>query len=199
MLLENPFKNTTFIKSAINFKDFPKDIGVEIAFAGRSNAGKSTVINTITGIPKLTKTSNTPGRTRTLNFFAVTDNTRIVDLPGFGFAKLSKELSYNLEEALANYLLTRQSLKCLVLIMDSRHPFKPLEEEIIEMAAQASIKTILILNKADKLTRSQQKQCMFSALNRVKKTQKDILVHMFSSPKKIGVTEVVENLIKIII
>lgn len=145
------FRQTTFMLSVAALKQLPKDEGAEVAFIGCSNAGKSSAINALTGIKSLTRTSKTPGRTQQMNFFALGEGQRLVDLPGYGFAKVPLATKANWERLVNRYLQTRTSLKGLVVIMDIRHPLKPADEHLLEWAVTCGLDVHVLLNKADKL------------------------------------------------
>lgn len=187
------FQQTTFLKSAEKPEHFPVDKGIEIAFAGRSNAGKSTVINAITG-QNIARVSKTPGRTRLVNFFPVAENKTLVDLPGFGYAKVPLSMQANWQALLENYFANRRALKGVVLIMDIRHPLTPKDNMMIDYCDSYLIPTHILLNKADKLSRNQVNQ----TINSVKKQIKDLAIkpslQAFSSPKKIGFEQLQELL-----
>jgi len=123
-MLTNPYTKAEFIKSAAKVSQLPPDLGYEVAFAGRSNAGKSSALNCLTSIKNLARTSKTPGRTQLINLFSLDDERRLVDLPGYGYAKVALKIKLEWQKNLAHYLETRQSLKGLVLLMDIRHHSK---------------------------------------------------------------------------
>ena len=150
----NFFLHTKFLTSAFSLKDLPDDIGLEVAFCGRSNSGKSSVLNAITGNKKLAKTSKAPGRTQAINIFSIDSlNTqRITDLPGYGFAKVSKQTRREWGKLIGSYLNTRISLKGLVIIMDIRNPFKESDLTLIEWSSKTEIPILVVLNKSDKLS-----------------------------------------------
>ena len=148
-----PFQKTTFIKSVAKLIQLPDDEGCEIAFAGRSNAGKSTALNAITGVKNLARTSKTPGRTQTINLFKITDEIRLVDLPGYGYAQVPLAMKKEWDKLLSQYLQNRESLRGLCLVMDSRHPLKDFDIHILDWAVSANLPTHILLSKADKLTK----------------------------------------------
>jgi GTP-binding protein len=148
-------RQTTFLKSAAAVRDLPPDHGAEVAFAGRSNAGKSSAMNAITGIAGLARASKTPGRTQLINFFAVGPNARLVDLPGYGFAKVPVEVRATWEAMLEGYLAERVSLRGLVLVMDIRHPLKELDLQLLGWAQGRALPVHALLTKADKLSKAQ--------------------------------------------
>lgn len=145
-----------FLTSAATFEQLPVDTGAEIAFAGRSNAGKSTAINRLTGQKQLARASKTPGRTQLINFFSLDETHRLVDLPGYGFAKVPLAIKLRWQETMTRYLEARQSLVGLVLLMDIRHPLKPEDIELLSWTQQSHLETVILLTKADKLSRQQQ-------------------------------------------
>ncbi len=162
------FEKIQFLKSVMALSGLPYDEGVEIAFAGRSNAGKSSALNAITHIKGLAKTSKTPGRTQTINLFQIDHLRRLVDLPGYGYAKVPVPLKRKWEKVLSEYLQTRECLKGMVLIMDIRHPMRSLDEHMIEWAIQSELPTHILLTKSDKFSRGK----ALSVLSEVQKKLK---------------------------
>ncbi|MCL7750987.1 ribosome biogenesis GTP-binding protein YihA/YsxC [Guyparkeria hydrothermalis] len=157
------FDAATFIKSAPRLADIGEDIGAEVAFAGRSNAGKSTALNALVGQKALARTSRTPGRTQMINLFGLGGETegarrRLVDLPGYGFAKVPERVRRAWGEAMAQYFAERQSLVGVVVIMDIRHPLKALDQQMIDYAVARGLPVLALLTKADKLSFGQAKQ-----------------------------------------
>ena len=152
----NIFLSTRFLVSVFSLKDLPADTGLEIAFCGRSNSGKSSVLNAITRNKKLAKTSKTPGRTRAINIFSIDDQkmNRIADLPGYGFARVSKQTQKEWAKLITAYLNSRQSLRGLVIIMDIRHPFKESDLTLIDWCSETNTPLLIVLNKSDKLSKS---------------------------------------------
>ena len=152
-----------FIASAANLAQCPRDELPEVAVAGRSNAGKSSVLNRITGNRRLARTSKTPGRTQLLNFFMTRPGGRLVDLPGYGFAKASRQKRQTWQEHVEDYLSRRDNLVGMLLVMDVRHPFQPFDEQLIEWASQSELALHILLNKADKLKHGARVQALRSA------------------------------------
>jgi len=142
-----------FLRSARRLEDCPPDDGAEVAFAGRSNAGKSSVLNRLTGRRGLARTSKTPGRTQLLNFFEVAAERRLVDLPGYGYARAAKATRADWQRHVERYLRERAALRGLVLVMDIRHPFRDTDAQLLEWARRAQMPALVLLNKADKLGR----------------------------------------------
>ena len=159
------FQKTHFITSAPDITKLPDDTGIEIAFVGRSNSGKSTALNCITNQKNLAKTSKTPGRTQLINLFEIEENKRIVDLPGYGYAEVPLTVKKKWQRSLTEYLQKRKSLKAVVVLMDIRHPLKDLDRQIITWAALANIEVLIILTKSDKLANNARK----NAINDVKR------------------------------
>lgn len=183
------FKQIKFLLSAPTLRQCPEDSGCEVAFAGRSNAGKSSAINTLTGNRGLARTSKTPGRTQLINYFQLDSQRRLVDLPGYGYAKVPKAIKAKWDHHLAEYLQRRRSLVGLVLLMDSRHPLQAYDQQMLNWAAQAELPTHILLTKADKLKRGPAK----ASLLQVEKLLRDmdpgctlLSAQLFSSSKKIG-------------
>ena len=182
------FRRATFVKSVEQIHDLPADEGVEVAFIGRSNVGKSSVLNALCDQQGLARTSRTPGQTQHLVVFDLTPGRRLIDLPGFGYAAVNKSLRAHWEKTLPLYLERRTSLTGLVLIADARHPLKTEELALIEWTAAAGVAQTLLLNKADKLGR----QAVFAALRaaRVQLQERGADpagVHAFSATGREGV------------
>ncbi len=145
------YRQATFLVSASRRGDLPVDEGREVAFAGRSNAGKSSLINALCKRKALARTSRTPGRTRLINFFSVGDSLRLVDLPGYGYAKAPRSMSEAWGKSVEEYLYTRRSLAGVVLLMDIRHPLTALDRILLDGCRQVAIPVLAVLSKADKL------------------------------------------------
>lgn len=180
------YAKTHFILSAPDITHLPVDTGVEIAFAGRSNAGKSSALNTLTNQKALARTSKTPGRTQLINLFEVAENCRLVDLPGYGYAQVPEAIKRKWQKSLGEYLQKRESLKGLVVLMDIRHPLKDLDQQMIEWAVSVNIPVMLLLTKADKLASGAQKKQVNMVKEAILPFQGDITVAPFSSPKRVG-------------
>lgn len=152
------FLSAHFLQSAFYLKDLPEDFGREVAFIGRSNAGKSSTINTLTQQKNLCKVSKTPGRTQLINFFALGQpEAKLVDLPGYGFAKVPQKFLQHWQKVLPAFLAKRQALQGLVLVMDVRHFLQPNDIQMLDWCAQTQVPVYALLTKADKLSKSQQK------------------------------------------
>ena len=172
----------------------PADFGCEVAFAGRSNAGKSSAINALTGNTKLARTSRTPGRTQLINFFTVADQIRLVDLPGYGFAKVPLKVKQEWNKQLERYLQLRQSLKGLILLMDIRHPLKDYDRQMIEWAVKSEMPVHILLTKSDKLKRGPAKSALFAVQKELQKHERWISVQLFSSLSHEGMDELQRTL-----
>jgi len=183
------FKNAAFHVSVASLYDLPEDSVCEIAFAGRSNAGKSSAINTLADHTRLAYVSKTPGRTQLLNYFRLGDGKYFVDLPGYGFAKAPAEIRDQWENLLAPYLVHRTALSGLVLIMDSRHPMTELDMQMIEWFAQTGKPIHVVLSKADKLTRNEQAQVLRDVKSALAAFGERCSLQLFSSLKRTGVEE----------
>ncbi|MDB1122520.1 ribosome biogenesis GTP-binding protein YihA/YsxC [Vibrio algarum] len=183
------YQNTHFITSAPDIRHLPEDEGIEIAFAGRSNAGKSSALNRLTNQRSLAKTSKTPGRTQLINLFKVQENCHIVDLPGYGFAQVPVELKKKWQKSLGEYLQKRESLKGLVVLMDIRHPMKDLDQQLIFWAVESNIPVQVLLTKADKLKSGARKAQLLKIKQDAVGYGGDVAVDLFSSLKGIGVDQ----------
>lgn len=181
------YQNTHFITSAPDIRHLPADEGIEIAFAGRSNAGKSSSLNRLTNQKSLAKTSKTPGRTQLINLFKVAENCHIVDLPGYGFAQVPLEMKQKWQKSLGEYLQKRQCLKGLVVLMDIRHPLKDLDQQLIIWAVECGIPVQVLLTKADKLKSGARKAQLIAVRKEVLSFGGEVNVDMFSSLSGVGV------------
>ena len=148
-------RQARFLQSAVALADMPPDHGREVAFAGRSNAGKSSALNAITGVKGLARASKTPGRTQLVNFFGLSPDARLVDLPGYGYAHVPAATRMAWREMIEDYLAGRQSLAALVIVMDIRHPLTELDQQLMGWAQPAGITLHVLLTKADKLSKAQ--------------------------------------------
>lgn len=182
------FRNLQFVISAHRLDQLPHT-DVEIAVAGRSNAGKSSAINTLAGHTRLAYVSKTPGRTQLINHFQLRNGAFLVDLPGYGYAQVPTQIRAHWGRVLGDYLQTRESLVGLVLIMDSRHPLKDLDWQMIEWFAPTGKPIHILLTKSDKLSNQVATQTLRNVQAAVK-DQTQISVQLFSSLKKSGVEEV---------
>jgi GTP-binding protein len=178
------FENINFIKSANQVSQFPEDSGREIAFVGRSNAGKSTALNAIFGRKNIAKTSKTPGRTQLINFFDVDDDCRVVDLPGYGFAAVSNEKRKQWDELISDYFRTRDALKGVFLIIDSRRMITELDHLFLEFYLPLDKSLHVVLTKADKLKKLEQIEALRSTETSLENV---VTIQLFSGTKKDGV------------
>jgi GTP-binding protein len=183
------FSKATFFTTVNHLRDLPLHGGREVAFVGRSNAGKSSAINTLANHTRLAYTSKTPGRTQHLNYFSLGSSKFLVDLPGYGYAKVPPDVQQHWEGLLSEYLQTREALCGLVVIMDARHPLTELDERLLDWFALTGKPVHVLLTKSDKLSRQQ----ATATLNRVRLYLLEHFPHcsvqLFSSLKKIGAEE----------
>ena len=187
----NPaYQQARFICSAPQLADVPSDEGKEVAFAGRSNAGKSSAINTLTMQNSLAKTSKTPGRTQLLNFFQINDRHRFVDLPGYGYAKVPLAIKKKWHRLMEDYLNKRESLCGIVLVMDIRHPLTEFDMQMIEWCQHAGLQLHILLTKADKLKFGAAKNSFLKVQRDLQSVATPVTIQLFSALKKTGVEEV---------
>ncbi|MGD7034167.1 ribosome biogenesis GTP-binding protein YihA/YsxC [Methylotuvimicrobium buryatense] len=187
----NPvYHQAKFINSAPHVKDAPEDIGLEVAFAGRSNAGKSSAINTLTGQKSLARISKTPGRTQLLNFFSITESTRFVDLPGYGYAKVPLEIKKQWHRMIETYLNNRKTLCGIVLVMDIRHPLTEFDLQMVDWCKQSRLPLHILLTKADKLKFGAAKNTLLAVQKEISGAQVPVTVQLFSALKRQGVDEI---------
>ena len=188
------YHKTHFLTSAPNIRSIPEDTGIEIAFAGRSNAGKSTALNALTNQKSLARTSKTPGRTQLINLFEVEPNCKLVDLPGYGYAAVPEKMKIEWQKSLGEYLQKRGCLGGLVVLMDIRHPLKDLDQQMIEWAVSADLPVMLLLTKADKLSQSARSKQVKMVREAILPFQGDIQVEVFSAQNKIGIDKLAAKL-----
>jgi GTP-binding protein len=181
------FQKAHFITSAPSLKQCPDDTGAEVAFAGRSNAGKSSALNTLAQQNKLARTSKTPGRTQLINFFEIQAGVRIVDLPGYGFAKVPDRMKREWQKNMSEYLEERQSLKALVLVMDIRHPLSEFDIMMCDWANDVQMPVHILLTKSDKLKRGPAQSTRLQVQKSLAHMGDLLSVQTFSSLKKEGV------------
>lgn len=180
------FNLARYLLGAADLKQLPADAGVEVAFAGRSNAGKSSALNTLTNHKSLARVSKTPGRTQLINLFGLDGERRLVDLPGYGYAQVSLEVKHRWQATLSKYLLTRQCLKGLVLVMDIRHPLKDTDRQMVQWAAEGNLDLHCLLSKADKLSRNEQSKQLAAVQKELQAFGDRVSVQAFSSHNGLG-------------
>jgi len=183
------FRNARFEISIAKTGDLPPPDSPEIAFAGRSNAGKSSAINTLADHVRLAYVSKTPGRTQLINFFRLNCDALLVDLPGYGYAKVPEAVRRQWQGLLENYLRLRESLVGLVLIMDSRHPLTPLDMQMIGWFAPSGRPIHILLTKCDKLSRNEASSTLARVRRELAPYGAQVSVQLFSSLKKLGMAE----------
>ena len=184
------YHQAKFSLSAPDLKSAPVDTGREVAFAGRSNAGKSSALNTLTRQKSLARTSKTPGRTQLLNFFNLNEQLRFVDLPGYGYAKVPERVKRQWHALMENYLQERESLYGIILVMDVRHPLTEFDWQMIEWCSYSKKPLHILLTKADKINYGAAKNTLLKVQRELKDVEFDVSVQLFSSLKKVGVDEI---------
>ena len=193
--MKEKFRQATFLLSATDLRHFPADEGGEVAFVGRSNAGKSSAINALTGRRGLARTSKTPGRTQQINFFALGGPHRLVDLPGYGYAKVPPSMKARWEKLIDAYLRRRESLRGLVIVVDARRALSTFDRQILEWCLAAAIPAHVLLTKADKLSRNGARDVLrevrqeLRALSGPEAVPVTLSAQLFSSTRKDGVEE----------
>jgi GTP-binding protein len=190
--MKNPFKNTAFLFGVTKYKNLPQDTGIEILLSGRSNAGKSSALNALTRNKKLARISKTPGRTTEINFFEVENNFKLLDLPGYGFAKSGHSRKKDWGPLLGEYFKNRRALKAVIVFMDIRHPLKPTDLEMIELCESFEVAYVPVLTKSDKVS----KNILMKTIQQVSKATnaKDVLA--ISSLKETGFEKLSKVLLK---
>jgi len=190
----NYYHRAEFLISVGKLSQLPEDSGYEVAFAGRSNAGKSSAINVLTNNQQLARTSKTPGRTQLINYFSLDPQRRLVDLPGYGYAKVSRQTKQDWDVLLDDYLRTRQSLVGLILLMDCRHPMKDFDIQFIQWCAVSDLKLHILLTKSDKLKRGAANNALMGVKSQLAALMPAATVQLFSALKKSGT----DNLISLL-
>lgn len=190
------YENTQYLISAAKFNQCPPDLGAEVAFAGRSNAGKSSAINALTRNRKMAKTSKTPGRTQLINFFSLAGNEhqRLVDLPGYGYAKVPMAMKNAWQQHIDEYLSRRESLKGIVLLMDIRHPPQSFDEMILEWGKQAEMPVHVLLTKSDKLKRGAASKALLQLKKSLKTLHPGATAQLFSATQRDGIEPLQQQL-----
>lgn len=192
--MSNLFSHCQYLISAYKTSQLPDDTGMEIAFAGRSNAGKSTTINALTNTKGLAKVSKTPGRTQLFNCFEFKPNKRLVDLPGYGYAKVPMKMRKHWDKEIESYLMHRDSLIGVVIIMDIRHPMKLFDEQMITWAHHSGLHSHVLLNKADKLNNNDIKKTLMKVQQEIAQFSETTTCQTFSALRKTGSTELSQTL-----
>ena len=185
--MANHYQQTHFILGTPDSRRAPPDEGVEVAFAGRSNAGKSSALNVLTGQRALARTSKAPGRTREINFFAVRDGIRLVDLPGYGYAKVSRSMKQQWQRNISTYLEQRQSLGGVIVLMDVRHPLKDVDQQVLGWCHAAGLLTHVLLTKSDKLKRGPARSALLQTRKALQPLHPDASLQLFSAHTREGV------------
>jgi len=187
--MSNYYRGASFLTSASQAGQFPEHACLEVAFAGRSNAGKSSAINTLCDQKALARISKTPGRTQLINFFPLDDSRCLVDLPGYGYAKVPESVRKEWQALMEDYLGKRQQLRGLVIIMDIRHPLKDYDRQMLEWCEYMKTPAHVLLTKADKLKKGLASKQLLLVKKQLQALNADISVQMFSALKKTGVDE----------
>ena len=178
-----------FLTSAANPQDFPPEVGPELAFAGRSNVGKSSAINALAGRKRLAFFSKTPGRTQTINFFDLGDRARLADLPGYGYATAPKSMKAGWDALISGYLTGRRSLAAVVVLMDARHPLTPNDRHFLDWLRPVEASRLVLLSKSDKLTRAEKAKTLATTRMELDAAAMSSEVMLFSSKSAEGVDE----------
>ncbi len=186
----NPLYNRArFLKSVRELDGLPPDEGREVVFAGRSNAGKSSALNAITGINGLARVSKTPGRTQLINFFMLDAHRHFVDLPGYGYAKVPAATRRHWEKTLGRFLAERRSLEGMILIMDCRHPLRDFDRQMLAWCEHRGLPVHCLLTKADKLKRGKARQTLMQVERELAELEMPVSVQLFSATRKEGIEQ----------
>ncbi|MFO7859525.1 MAG: ribosome biogenesis GTP-binding protein YihA/YsxC [Ectothiorhodospiraceae bacterium] len=187
--MSDRYNAARFLKSAHTLGQLPPDTGAEVAFAGRSNAGKSSALNAITGRRQLARISKTPGRTQLINVFPLDDERALIDLPGYGYARVPARIKAHWDRVLPAYLESRSALRGLMLIMDARHPLKAFDTQMLAWCQHAGLPVHVLLNKADKLKSGAAKRTLETVHATIARDFPEAGVQLFSSTRGTGVAE----------
>lgn len=187
--VKNNYRHAKFAISATTEKTLPPELGFEVAFAGRSNAGKSSSMNVVCQQKSLARTSKTPGRTQLINFFSIPEGRYLVDLPGYGYAKVPEKVKLEWQGFIESYLNNRWTLTGIVLVMDVRHPLKEYDQMMLKWAENKDIHVHILLNKVDKLKRNAMNQSLFAVKKQLKNIGTRTSVQLFSAHTKEGLPE----------
>lgn len=188
------YQKAIYLKSSPNLQQCPTDAGYEVAFAGRSNAGKSSALNVITSQKSLARTSKTPGRTQMINFFTLDDDRRLVDLPGYGYAKVELKMKQAWQEELTRYIELRGSLRGMVILVDSRMPPTDIDIAMLDWTLSIGLPVHVLLTKVDKVKRGPAKANLMETQEHIKQHYPHATVQLFSALKRQGVEEVWQKL-----
>jgi GTP-binding protein len=191
--MNSRYRQARFLVGVASLSQLPADDGDEVAFAGRSNAGKSSALNAITDQRALARTSKTPGRTQQINYFTLPDGRYLVDLPGYGYARVPPDISRRWQRAIGQYLHGRQSLRGLIIVMDVRHPLNEFDCQLLDWCFEAELPVHVLLSKADKLSRGAATAVLQQVRQRLGEAYPDACrpsVQLFSALKKTGLDEV---------
>ena len=188
------YHQARFLQSATTLNTLPPELGFEVAFAGRSNSGKSSTLNALCQQKSLARTSKTPGRTQLINFFGLADGKFLVDLPGYGYAKVPDKVKQEWQRFIESYLTTRFTLCGLVIVMDIRRPMLEHDLNMLSWAEFRNLPTHVILNKSDKLKKGQAKSSLLKTQQQLKQYKHPVSVQMLSAFKKTGLDELRKQL-----
>lgn len=184
------YQQARFLQSATTADTLPPELGFEVAFAGRSNSGKSSTLNRLCQQKSLARTSKTPGRTQLINFFSLPEGKYLVDLPGYGYAKVPEKVKLKWQKFIESYLSERFTLRGLVIVMDIRRPMLEHDLSMLAWADSRNLPVHIVLNKSDKLKHGQAKTALLKTQQQVKKYNTQISVQIFSATKGIGLNEI---------
>ncbi|CAB1276876.1 ribosome biogenesis GTP-binding protein YihA/YsxC [Candidatus Nitrosacidococcus tergens] len=188
------YQQATYQGSAYHLSQLPPDQGIEVAFAGRSNVGKSSAINAITNNKGLARISKTPGRTQMINFFQLNLSCHLVDLPGYGYAKVPQEVKHQWEKNISSYLARRQALRGIVLLMDIRHLLQPFDYQMLQWCRDCNLAIYILLTKSDKLKRGPGLDALRKATQLTQEIIPTAKLQLFSAQTKVGVKEAQSHL-----
>lgn len=189
IMMNHYYQQASFVQSATTPKTLPQESGIEVAFAGRSNSGKSSTINRVCFQKSLARTSKTPGRTQLINFFTLPEGQLLVDLPGYGYARVPENIKLQWQKFIEAYLTTRTTLKGLILVMDIRHPMTTFDQGLLSWAEHRQLPVHIVLNKADKLSKGAMHSTVLAVRKELTSYRMPVSAQAFSATKGLGLEE----------
>ena len=193
-MTKHRYQKAEFLLSVANLNQLPPDQGVEVAIVGRSNSGKSSILNQLTQNKSLARVSKTPGRTQHINMFTLDKERRLADLPGYGYAKVPPAMKQHWQQLLDSYLRSRECLRGLILVMDIRHPLREFDQQLLFWSSQCNLPVHILLNKSDKLTFGAIKKTVNEVNEAILAYSNPVTIQTFSALKSLGVKDLQQKM-----